>query len=771
MYHGLIVNGFKDKPTTQQQEVMTTIGLDTDLSSIYDKLGSKKVAKLLKSSKELSKEVEDTKADIKELDSEFYNYYVAQAKGLGTYMVTHEAKAVYQYNATSIANRLNYKPTMEADKELVDAVDKLATLEALAISEKGDKEALADLIDKDAIGMENFMAFHYMFKETSQKEEFKDKPEKVMKGYIKEIFDGDISTKIIRADELKDYEAIGYEKVENVKLHKKDESSTKLILVKNSDNITKTYDKALLRLKDDNVLGTSIVEVKKIQEKSYASSELLARARNDMTRITNSRFRQLKMMDEGTYDPDKDDFNLLAISDSEGNVMSYNYVMPKAKKKELLDQDTKATAVLAGMFTDAYDLKSSKEFNREVFNLAKKDAIENGVNPEARIIKSDVGKNYIMLEADSKDKNIRDIWRILPKDFANIIKEEGYKGALPLRRDLLFTYIGSRKMSITDGWAGKTKPSTQHVLRHIESIWKEIVSIAKVNIIIKTPAVFAGNVISNLAVSVKFGISPLEVMRLQMDGVKYLTEYSKNSKKLEILKARRAAKLISKSSTTNTDKQIEVLEGMLANSPIADMVDAGLHQAIIEDTTTDDLKNKGKMGKFIDKKLDAAPSFVRTGTDYLFLTDKTTPFKLMAKGIQYSDFVARYAVKEAMIRQGPPPSQSSMTDKEWHDYVMNTVVDTFINYSVPDSKLVQYLNDMGLLMFTKYFIRIQRVIRHGARKHPVNFLLAILAQEAIMGIDDITDQSLLTKDYSNLAHSHYDVGMHALLPSGLELVT
>ena len=40
-----------------------------------------------------------------------------------------------------------------------------------------------------------------------------------------------------------------------------------------------------------------------------------------------------------------------------------------------------------------------------------------------------------------------------------------------------------------------------------------------------------------------------------------------------------------------------------------------------------------------------------------------------------------------------------------------------------------------------------------------------------MGIDDITDQSLLTKDYSNLAHSPYDVGMHALLPSGLELVS
>ena len=35
---------------------------------------------------------------------------------------------------------------------------------------------------------------------------------------------------------------------------------------------------------------------------------------------------------------------------------------------------------------------------------------------------------------------------------------------------------------------------------------------------------------------------------------------------------------------------------------------------------------------------------------------------------------------------------------------------TFINYDVPTSPGMQYMNDMGLFMFTKFFLRIQAVL-------------------------------------------------------------
>jgi len=56
------------------------------------------------------------------------------------------------------------------------------------------------------------------------------------------------------------------------------------------------------------------------------------------------------------------------------------------------------------------------------------------------------------------------------------------------------------------------------------------------------------------------------------------------------------------------------------------------------------------------------------------------------------------------------------------------IVETFINYDTPSLPLLQYANDMGLVMFTKFWLRNQRVLVKTARKHPVGALgLTVLA--------------------------------------------
>ncbi len=99
---------------------------------------------------------------------------------------------------------------------------------------------------------------------------------------------------------------------------------------------------------------------------------------------------------------------------------------------------------------------------------------------------------------------------------------------------------------------------------------------------------------------------------------------------------------------------------------------------------------------------------------------------------------------------------------------LNTTKDAFIVYGTPDSKLLQYMNDMGLVMFTKYFVRIQRVIRKSVIDHPISFLLAVLGQAAIMDVDDVHDQSIFTKDLTNIFHGPIDTLIGALYPSGLD---
>ena len=70
--------------------------------------------------------------------------------------------------------------------------------------------------------------------------------------------------------------------------------------------------------------------------------------------------------------------------------------------------------------------------------------------------------------------------------------------------------------------------------------------------------------------------------------------------------------------------------------------------------------------------------------------------------------------------------------------VLREIRDTYINYNSPDSPLLQYANDMGFVLFSKYAIRIQRILINLVQGHPIRAGLAFMGQEvmgATLGID------------------------------------
>jgi hypothetical protein len=472
--------------------------------------------------------------------------------------------------------------------------------------------------------------------------------------------------------------------------------------------------------------------------------------------------------------------SLVPVFDEYGVATDYRYMMSKARKAKLLNQDVRGPLVLGRMHASIKDKEESKDFNVQVVDTILDDMSEN-FNGEKF---GNNSKEYIVVDENSNNKDIRELWRIIPKTVkldlqkrrGKITQEEIDKlqsglndsqtkgldyfrstGKIAVRRDLLSSYFGFRDMSIVDTkMAGYTPRTIKHLIRLTEMLWKELVKIAKVDIIIRTPAVLIGNIVSNFVLSVQFGMNPLDVLRLQIDGVRELKKYNDWNKELiQLEAAKKAGNLQGK----NIDR-IELLTGYMQDSAVRDLIDAGLFQAIVEDANVEDLKASSRFVRKIDEKLVNAPAFMRTGFNYLYMTERTLPFKVMTTATQYSDFVARYALYNSMKNKGMK-----------RDVALQKVTDAFINYGAPDSKLIQYLNDMGLVMFTKYFLRIQRVIRTGIADHPVNFLLALLAQEFILGdTDDITDQSIFTKNYTGIAHSPADIISNAFIPTSAEFV-
>ena len=202
---------------------------------------------------------------------------------------------------------------------------------------------------------------------------------------------------------------------------------------------------------------------------------------------------------------------------------------------------------------------------------------------------------------------------------------------------------------------------------------------------------------------------------------------------------------------------MEVLEADLKRNPVHPLMEAGMYQAIVEDLNKQDYKSSNKLVKFIDDKTSALPEMVRNGANWLYLSEKTGYFQLMTQATQYSDFIARATEYQLLLERG--------VDKK---VAMQTILDVFINYGKPASGFEEYLNNMGLFMFTKYAKRILRVIGKSAKNKPVNLLLSVLGQEAFFSVDDIWDQNLITRSYANLDQDMFEHIKRAFTPTLLE---
>jgi hypothetical protein len=81
----------------------------------------------------------------------------------------------------------------------------------------------------------------------------------------------------------------------------------------------------------------------------------------------------------------------------------------------------------------------------------------------------------------------------------------------------------------------------------------------------------------------------------------------------------------------------------------------------------------------------------------------------------------------------------------------------FVNYDVPTHKGIQYLNDMGLLWFTKYYIRIQAVIITLVKENPTSALALLGLNDLVGNFSDILDSSMFRKWPGNLGMGAFEL--------------
>ncbi len=784
--------------TKEQEEALTEVIADTDLSSIFGKdsvaktgeisstsFDNKTLRELLTNNTTLDRLIKNTKRALKDLDPAHYNWHSNQATGLGIYMAKHSGTPEQNLNAENIARGIHSSHRKKPNKDVVAAIDELATLVAIKNTNQNQRNAVAELMLNDWKGVQHVADVVEGFKKNSEQAVFKGRKTNKIKGYTREVFDDTIVMEIATVDDRAKMEAQGFKYKGTLGARAGDVRNKTMALYVTDTASRPDRLRGATRLNQVTSKGTTITDISYKDGEGFSTKVMQERAKRDIQNIERAAIKRARKMEEGEYDFKETIFGVVPIINDDGKVLDYRYMMNKETKKELLNQDTRISEVMGRSFGTILDKEASKEHNSKVLDLIKKDMEESW---SAGTRGNDGLVEYTLIGPQSRNPEMRNLFYMLPNEFQEYIKNRADK-TLAVRTDLLFLYFGYSNLSITD-FPGLKKVTPQFlikVLKFAEMMWMEMIKIVKGNILLKTPTVLISNIFSNIIYGVMRGYDPITIMKMYIESYRDITEYNTNVKKIQeltnnersisvalnrdILSSARKSEL--KRELTRTRNELEATKRRTKDSPIDELVQLGLDQNV-EDTTNNNDRDSNRLTSYMDDKLQYAPELVRDGLDIMFLTRRTTFYKVANEFLETSDLIARDVqnrlekeneLKWANGKKILPdwwlekqeegyPTKVYFSAKEREIFLAEALmrrqydlIEDFVNYSKPSSRFEEYMNKIGLLMFTKYVKRIQRIILKASGRGPIKTAVGVLGLGFLGGLPNIHEQSFLMKDW------------------------
>ncbi len=461
------------------------------------------------------------------------------------------------------------------------------------------------------------------------------------------------------------------------------------------------------------------------------------------------------------FDPRKVKENHMApLLNDNGVAVNYQYLM-QSNTKELLERDTRFDTVLGALNGSIYDKENSAVHNRNSVQV---------MHDEWNKSYASEPKAYLRISASSKDPEAREIYQMLPQSTKDAIREIWGKDEMMVRANNMDIAFGYRKLSLSNAfdkeeedrdfmektfvwWTenllkvhgmarkGMTSDEAERYskraalyVRRSENVWQALVKEVKDIIVVKTGTVALANIYSNFLLLKLYGVPTVAMLRDMQIAWVGAEKYSKDTERLFELETNVASKAIT--TTSDVRQEIKELKDAIARNPVRNLIEAGLMPTIVEDVSAEEdiYSYKTRFVRKTEKYTDKLNKHVKAAGKQVLMTHDTGTYKAMAHITQLSDFVARYALYQHLKTQ----KEVVLTEK----VIIQEVSDAFINYDVPMHRDLQYLDDMGLTPFLKYFMRIQRVIR-GRFKHAPGKVALLLIAQSYLDFPSPLDNSIL----------------------------
>lgn len=736
-------------------------------------------------------------------------YYVNQANALGyqkatgiarTKFVNQNAHAISRLAGTGQETKITAAQAEQAEATL----KVLVTLYALRYSKSASmghagRVIKAENARTDGNGVEFTLLLHKRLEQESLERLFGNNPMLMIHGYTSEIFDPNVSTKTANALEGKELIEQGYVRGAAVPLDPADDD-------RDVKHLYVLQDGGLPRFVSGAISNRGMQAKGKTIHNGYLNTFNPTGVMNASQNATLMNDRQAAIADMFRPGPVKDlskekGSYLVPVFNEAGNVVNWRYMMAEDTKDHVLNRNNRFDKVLGTIAGSIYDKETSREQNMTSVK-ALHDQYQTDYKNNATMYKD--------ISAKSDDPEMREIWNLLPEDTRKDIQTVWGRKGMTVRVDNLDIMFGYRKLSVgtvfqkaneerdarvlagqrsevmalktIDAWqklivlafefplVGKglkqgmtMEEAKKHARKagayavRTEHIIQALVTEAKDIIVVKSGLVLLGNMSSNIWLLGMSGVPVLDVMRHHLVAWKGAVSWKKDTEELEHLMRLRDTGY-TQGNKADIDRRILRLEDSLARNPVKELVEAGLMPTIVEDIDPEDdlYSYKSQLVRKVESVTDQMnPTLVKAART-AYLAHDTKIYQAMSQVTRLSDFMARYTMYQHLITKDEPMSKTEATQK---------VSEAFINYDIALHRNIDYTDSMGITMFTKYFIGIQKVLMDTVRENPARVLTGVLLSKFLGLGPTVLDSSM----WNHFGDNPFRTGPFELLDAVSEL--
>ncbi|WP_395143777.1 D-alanyl-D-alanine carboxypeptidase family protein [Moraxella atlantae] len=737
----------------KERESITHVVLRTDLASMLDYMSMGTVMSFFKESTRRAK-IAQLEQRIEQMNNGID--MLLQSKELAAYMLKNKSSDTLTKSAQGIAigQGMPYQTDFEhMNQQLYEDINTLVSLYTLDYAMNEYSNIFNPVLDTESNGIKEFLRLHHSIHQMSKKE-FEHNPYNYIKGYLPDISNPRRNIRSILIDDLQDYLKDGWVVLSNDLNKDISDKTDKRVLIYHDRFNYQDRVSGSLDLKDTHIKGNEIYTIEEGDDLTRVAKEKLGR-----------RLERNATVDYKTYNPFETGSYLIPNYAADGSLLSYRYEMEGFLRDNYLERNNDAFTLISTLNAKLQVQPELEKTQRNTAKACYEDYQKNyAMNPHA----------FVIMTPESNDPKVAADFALMPYEFRKEAQRLfGKNQPIVVRASVYNMMFGYKAYSISEMFdkVSNDKNVLEKLVTAIftkvfgdkakaraitlENIFRTLTKYGKDFIVIRAYKTLMGNIIANALLLTARGIDPITMGKDFVVAWQEGQRYNKAQNKLLYLKTK--LQTATQKDKPKIKQEIMQLQDYMDRSIMKPYMDAGMMSTIIEDVATlkDEVEYMTTDEQFIKELRSKIPSKVLTTFDWLVINSNTPLHKFMSDANQFSDFAAKYALAKHLQKQGMS-----------FENALSEAQESFINFDIPHGRGMDYMNRIGLFMFTKFFIRFQKVLSKLMRDKPATMLAQHFGIEYIFDVAGILEPAFI-----NNIGNPFDAGMVSPFRAADEIMT